>query len=120
LQTSETSYNLSNGILEPMASLTTDEIYAGSGDLWFQGGPVVVFGEGYYRRIRPLAGGSYSSAGAWGQVAVGLCRNVVAAGLRGGWIDPDLAIAHNDAFEIEGQVAYYIDAPNLVLKTRYA
>ena len=51
---------------------------------------------------------------------MGLYRNVVAAGLRGGWIDPDLAIAHNDAFEIEGQVAYYIDAPNLVLKTRYA
>ncbi len=119
LQTGERSYNLSNGLLEPAVTLNTEEVIAGSGDLWIQGGPFVVFGEGYYRNIKPVGGDEYSSVGAWGQVAVALYRNLVAGGVRGGWLDPADGVDDNEAFELEGQVVYYVNGPDLALKLRY-
>ncbi len=119
LQTSEHSYNLSNGVLEPAAAVSTDEIYVVAGDIWVQGGPVVVFGEGYYRHIDPVLGSSYSSVGGWGQVAVGVYEDVIGAGVRAGYINPDTDLEDDEAFELEGQVAYFIEPPELVLKARY-
>jgi hypothetical protein len=112
LQTNDHSYNLSNGVLEPNSAVDTDEIHAVSGDVWVQGGPVVVFGEGYYRHVDPITGASYSSVGAWGQVAVGVYRDLVGAGVRGGYIDPDTDLDDDHAFELEVQVAYFIAPPS--------
>src|SRR5690606_41980656 len=39
LQTSDRSYNLSNGVLEPESNVNTDEIAAGASDIWVQYGP---------------------------------------------------------------------------------
>lgn len=119
LQTSERTYNLSNGLLEPMIALDTEEVMAGSADLWIQGGPFILFGEGYYRKLEPVGGGESSSLGTWGQLAIALYRDLLAGGVRLGWLDPDNDIDDNEALEFEGQLVYYINGPDLALKLRY-
>jgi hypothetical protein len=121
LQTSNESYNPSYSVLTPNAALATSKLGTLGGDLWFQSGPVIVFGEFYWRRQRTIGTDDwYGALGAWGQVIVNVYRNVLGAGVRFDWIEPNTELTHDNAFELEGQLAWMIHPPELALKLRYA
>jgi len=121
LQTVNESYNPSYGVLSPNAALETSRLGMLGGDLWFQSGPVIVFGEFYWRRQRLVDGGDwYGAMGAWGQAIVNVYRNILGAGVRVSWIEPNTELSHDNSYELEGQVAWLIRPPQLALKLRYA
>lgn len=99
---------------------------AGAADLLLQGGRVVFFGEGYLRRINPGADSSgadvpaYTSWGAWAQLGVLVYGRVIDGALRFNYLDPSTTLARARFISGEGEVSYYIDAPRLALRARYA
>jgi hypothetical protein len=121
LQTDLSNYNPANNVLTPSPLLVTEKTGSASGDLWFQYGPLIAFGEFYWRSLKAAGGGNaYSSYGSWGQVILNVYENVLGLGARMNWIDPDTDLGHDRALEAEGQLAWFIHAPELVLKARYA
>ncbi len=121
LHTVVENFNPTNSILTPIPSLVTQVMTMAGGDLWLQGGPVIVFGELYWRRLGPAEGAARSSSlGAWGEVVLNAYRNIIGVGARVSWIDPNLDLSDDQVVELEAQVAWFIHAPNIVLKGRYA
>jgi hypothetical protein len=100
--------------------MTTRQQAAGA-DVFFQSSRLHVFAEGYLRRTSPEDGGpSYVSLGAWGQVGVLLVPRHLDVAVSGSWADPSTSLSGDRLLGGEGQVAYYISAPTLILKLRYA
>jgi hypothetical protein len=99
---------------------------AGGADILVEGGPVIFFGEGYLRRTDPgpEASGAkappYTSWGAWAQVGVLLYRKLIDAALRFEYLDPSITLTHDRFIVGAGEVSYYIDAPLLMVRARYA
>lgn len=121
LQTTVENYNPSNSVLTPITPLVTNELGLVGGDLWFQAGRAIVFSEFYWRRSRPLGTSDwYNAYGAWGQAVVDLYRQKLGAGVRCNWLNPNAEISSAQVYEVEGQLAWFIHAPQLVLKLRYA
>lgn len=116
------SYNFSNNVLSPVQTEQTEKTGTLGADIWFQKGPIITFGEYYWRRLAPLDsnGGAFNSTGAWGQVIWNIYNNRFGLGSRLGWIDPNRTIADDQSWEIEGQTAWFIHSTDLVLKLRYA
>lgn len=122
LQTAQENFNISNNLLTPAHSLSTERMGTAAADLWFQASRLIAFGEFYYRRVDPLGGGTstYDSYGAWGQAVFNLYKNQLGIGARCGWLDPSTELKNDASYEVEGQLAYFIHPPELVLKLRYA
>jgi hypothetical protein len=99
---------------------------AGGADVLVQGGRFVVYGEGYVRRTDPGADASgadappYTSWGVWAQLGVLLYDQLVDAALRFDYLVPSITLPHDRLVAGEGEVSWYIDAPRLVLRARYA
>jgi hypothetical protein len=98
---------------------TTNKERAGGADFLFQSSRVVFFTEGYLRRTYPSGSASYLSLGLWGQLGVLLVPRRLDAAVRISWTDPSTTLADDLFFSAEGQIAYYISAPTLILKIRY-
>lgn len=121
LHTIVENFNPTNSILTPTPPVATQIMTMAGGDLWIQGGPVIVFGELYWRRLGPADGVARSSSlGAWGEVVVNAFRNILGVGVRVNWMNPILDLANDQLIELEAQVAWFIHPPNIVLKGRYA
>jgi hypothetical protein len=77
--------------------------------------------EGYARRTTPSDGSAnYTSVGAWAQVSVLVFRRLLDVAVLGAWTDPSTSLSNDRFLAGEGQVAYYVKAPALILKLRYA
>jgi hypothetical protein len=114
-------YNSSYSVLTPARSPPGTETGVAGADLWFQYGRVIAFGELYWRTQNPTGtSGAIHAYGAWSQVVVNAYANIVGVGARVSWIDPDVDLANDQALEAEAQLAWFIHAPELVLKLRYA
>jgi hypothetical protein len=89
-------------------------------DLFLQGGRFMAFAEGYLQHTEPGDGSArYDARGVWGEAGVLLIPRWVDFALRGNWIDPNSSLSNVRTLIGEAQVAYYIQAPVLVLKLRY-
>ncbi|HVK61599.1 MAG TPA: hypothetical protein VM432_08620, partial [Bdellovibrionales bacterium] len=121
IQTTEESYNLSNSVLTPVQTSETEETTTAGADVWFQQGRLIAFGEYYWRRLEPESTGpAFNSSGAWGQVIVNAYKDILGVGARANWIDPNSDLSNDEASILEGQIAWFIKAPEQVLKLRYA
>ncbi len=121
LQTDVENYNPTNSVLDPLPIVISRKMTTGGADVWFQSGPVIAFVEYFYRHIEDegvLPG--YNSQGVWGQVMVDVYENMFGVGGRFNWINPNMDVSSDRVLEGEAQVAWFIDAPELVLKLRYA
>jgi hypothetical protein len=120
LQTTRENYNPTiNAVTEP-PSAVRHRTYTAGGDLWVQGGPIIVFGEGYWSTQRADGESSYSSSyGAWGQVVGNVYKNVIGVGARVNWIQPNFGVGSDRLLSAEGEVAWFIHPPELVAKARY-
>ncbi len=104
LQTVDQSYNEANNVLTPNAALSTSKLGTLGGDVWFQSGPAIAFGEFYWRQQRLIGTDDwYGALGAWGQIIGNVYRNVIGAGVRFNWIDPNTELSNDNSFEVEGQ-----------------
>lgn len=110
-----------NSPLDPTQTPLSQTMSTFGGDLWFQWGRFILNGE-YYWRYRTstdqLSG--YTSQGAWGQLVANVYANKIGAGTRFNWINPNSLLAHDNVIELEGQLVWWIQAPGLSLKLRYA
>jgi hypothetical protein len=103
------------------ASGMTTEEETGGADIFLQASRVVFLTEGYVRRTDPLDGSaSYTSVGAWAQLGVLLVRQRLDAAVQGDWANPSTSLTDDRFLAGEGQVTYYVKAPMLILKLRYA
>jgi hypothetical protein len=120
-QTGIENFNPVNNLLTPMQTDEIQHTTTAGADIWFQGGPVIVLGEVYWRSTRPENISNYYSAwGVWGEAIVDLYRNLFGAGVRANVINPNTELGNDGAFELEEQVAWFIHPPELVLKARHA
>lgn len=102
------------------SGMSTRQRAAGA-DVFFQSSRLHVFTEGYLRRTYPPSGApSYLSLGIWGQVGVLLLPRHLDVAVSGSWADPSTSLSGDRLLGGEGQFAYYISAPTLILKLRYA
>jgi hypothetical protein len=107
--------------LEAVSSGQTNRSHELAADFLLQSRCVMGLVEGYLRRIEPAGGGpSYTSAGGFAQVGVLVYRRDVDAVMRGSFIDVNLEAKHDDALALEVGANWYVSAPSVVLKTRYA
>lgn len=89
-------------------------------DALLEVGRVVAFAEGYYMHTNPGDGSAdYTSFGAWGQVGVLLLPRFLDVAARFNWINPSTSLSNDRLLAAEAQMAWYVDAPNLILKLRY-
>ncbi len=121
LLTTADNVNDSNSILQPETIDLARSMTTFGADLWLQGGPVIVFGEGYRRHVEETGDfGSYSSQGVWAQAVVDVYEHMFGVGARFNWLDPNTDLDDDRVIELEGMGAWFIHAPELVLKLRYA
>jgi hypothetical protein len=91
---------------------------SGGGDVFLQAPTFAIFGEAFYGRTRPN-GPAYRSWGAWAQASYLLVPHALDVAVRVQYLDPSTTLS-DDTFEsVEGQLAWYIHAPHLVLRLRY-
>jgi hypothetical protein len=101
------------------SNVTTMNNLAGA-DFFLQSPHVMGLVEGYIRRTDPHGtGADYTSAGAFAQVGVLVYKRDLDVAVRGSFLDPNLDQDKDSAFAIEANTSWYIDAPWVVLKTRY-
>jgi len=120
VQTAEENFNPSTFQFVASPTGKTSKTSTASADMLVQGPSFVAFIEGYYRRLDPNgADPAYTSLGVWGHAAYLLVPHTLDVGVRVSWIDASVDLADDELFGIEGQFAYYIHAPYLVLKLRF-
>ncbi len=121
LLTTADNLNDSNSILQPETIDLARPMTTFGADLWLQGGPAIVFGEVYRRHVEETNGfGSYSSQGFWAQAMVDVYEHMFGVGARFNWLDPNTDLDDDRVVELEAMGAWFIHAPELVLKLRYA
>jgi hypothetical protein len=92
---------------------------SGGVDAFLQAPTFAIFGEAFYGRTHPNNGPAYRSWGVWAQASYLLVAHTLDIGVRGQYLDPSTSLA-DDTFEsVEGQLAWYIDAPRLAVRLRY-
>ena len=93
----------------------------GGADFFLQSSRVMFLTEGYVRRTAPPGGApSYTSIGAWGQVSVLLVPKWLDVAAQAGWTNPSTTLTNDRFLGGQGQLTYYVKAPSLILKLRYA
>lgn len=121
LQRTKENTDPTNSPLDAQQTLLLQTMTTGGADLWLQWGRFIVFGE-YYRRYVGSRTGfpGHTAQGAWGQIIANAYANIIGVGARVNWLDPTSEFSNDEVIEAEGQVAWFIHAPELVLKLRYA
>jgi hypothetical protein len=121
VQSATENFDPNSFLLTPMASGMTTKQTAGGADVFLQSSRVMFLSEGYVRRTNPLDGSAkYTSVGAWAQLSVLLVPRWLDAAVQGGWTNPSTSLSNDRFLAGEGQVTYYVKAPTLILKVRYA
>jgi hypothetical protein len=121
VQEAQENFNPDNGQLQTTPIESRHKLYAGGADAWFQSGPVIVSAEAYLTRNNLLNGTpDFTAAGAWGYVIVNLWKNKLAGGVEFDWVDPNTDVSSDSLTVAQAELAWFIHAPDLVLKLRYA
>jgi hypothetical protein len=121
LQSSAENFDPDPFLLTPMPPRMSMMHQAGGADVFFQSRRVMFLSEAYARRTEPPGGAPhYTSVGAWGQASVLLVRRWVDFAVQGAWANPSTSLSKDRFLSGEGQVTYYVKAPTLILKLRYA
>lgn len=121
LQTAVENYNPGINAVTEAPTAVTHRTYTVGGDIWLQDGPVILYGEGYWRTQKADGESSYSSSwGAWGQLVGNVYKNVIGAGARVNWIVPNFGVGADRFLSAEGQLIWFIHPPELMAKARYA
>jgi hypothetical protein len=121
IQNGTQNFDPSSFLFTTTASGTTVEHKTAGADIFLQASRVVFLTEGYLRRTDPLDGTpSYTSVGAWAQLGVLIIRRTLDAAVQGDWTNPSTSLSDDRFLAGEGQVTYYVKAPTLILKLRYA
>lgn len=121
LQLTRENTDATNSPLDPQLTLLLQTMTVGGADLWLQWWRFIVYGEYFVRHVESttqLPG--YTAHGAWGQIVANVYKNLFGAGARFNWLEPNTSVGHDNVFEVEGQLAWFIKSPELVLKLRYA
>jgi hypothetical protein len=101
-----------------MPSGSTQKGGALGADVLLQARHFAAIAEGYWRRAGP-EGSAFTSVGFWGQLGVLVVPHTFDLGVRISWANPSTTLADDRLIAGEVQLAYYVHAPNLVLKLRY-
>lgn len=110
-----------NSPLDTQQSFLLQTMSTIGADLWLQYDRLIVTGEYYRRYVDATATVPRTTAqGAWGQILANVYDRRIGVGARVNWIDPSSNLSNDDLIGAEGQVAWFIHAPELVLKLRYA
>lgn len=121
IQSATQNFDPNSFLFTTTASGMTTKQETGGADIFLQSSRVVFLTEGYVRRTDPLDGSaSYTSVGAWAQLGVLIIRQRLDAAVQGDWADPSTSLSNDRFLAGEGQVTYYVKAPMLILKLRYA
>jgi hypothetical protein len=121
IQSATQNFDPNSFLFTSTASGMTTEEKTGGADIFLQSSRVVFVAEGYARRTNPLDGSaSYTSVGAWAQLGFLIIRKTLDVAAQGDWADPSTTLADDRFLAGEGQVTYYVKAPMLILKLRYA
>jgi hypothetical protein len=90
-------------------------------DLLVQWGRFVLFGEFYWRHVRPrgVPTAPFDQLGAWFQTHVAVFRRLLDVGVRFDWINPSTRLANDLFFSGEAQLAWFIVGTTLALRLRY-
>ena len=104
---------------EVKASGMTTKRGAGGVDFGIQSAHVMFFAEGYGRHTTPPTGPSYTSLGAWGQAGLLLLPRRLDAAARLSWANPSIDLSSDRLLMGEVQVAWYAQAPTMIVKLRY-
>ena len=121
IQTATQNFDPNSFVFTSMASGTTTKEQTAGADIFVQSRRVVFLTEGYVSRTNPLDGTpSYTSVGAWAQLGVLIFRRKLDAAVQGDWADPSTRLSTDRFLAGEGQVTYYVKAPTLIVKLRYA
>jgi hypothetical protein len=120
VQSAEENFNPSTFQFVATPTGKTSKTGTASADFLVQGPTFVLFAEGYYRHLDPDgADPSYKSIGVWGQAAYLLVPHSLDFGVRVNWLNASVDLDETQMFSVEGQFAYYISAPYVVLKLRF-
>jgi len=119
VQSASENFDPNSFLYTPTATGMTTRQRAGGADFFLQSSHVMFTTEGYIRRTYPDGSPSYLSLGLWGQVSVLLLRRLDAA-VQVDWANPSTTLSNDRLLGAEGQIAYYVSAPTLILKLRYA
>jgi hypothetical protein len=124
IQSATQNFDPNSFLFTSTASGMTNKEETGGADFFLQSNRVVLLTEGYVRRTDPLDGSAiYTSVGAWAQLGVLIVRrklDALDAAVRGDWADPSTQLSNDRFLAGEGQLTYYVHAPMLILKLRYA
>jgi len=121
VQSATENFNPNSFQLTTTASGMTTKQETGGADIFLQSSRVVFLTEGYLRRTDPLDGSArYTSVGAWAQLGVLIVRRTLDVAVQGDWANPSTSLSDDRFLATEGQVTYYLEAPTLILKLRYA
>ncbi|MCE9672445.1 OprO/OprP family phosphate-selective porin [Myxococcus stipitatus] len=92
----------------------------GGVDLFIQARRFSFFGEAYLSRQDPRNGApNFTSFGAWVQADYVFYKKVLDAGVRLSFLDPSFDLDDDQLYIIEGQLAWFVNAPHLAFKLRY-
>jgi hypothetical protein len=121
LQSATENFDPNTFLLKPTATGMTTMHKTGGADFFLQSSRVMFLTEGYVRRTAPPGGApSYTSIGAWGQVSVLLVPKWLDVAAQAGWTNPSTSLSNDRLLGGQGQLTYYVKAPTLILKLRYA
>jgi hypothetical protein len=114
-------FNPSNGFFERKETPERFQT-AAAGDFQLQWDRFGFFGEVYGRRIESKTTPTppFWQAGAWAQANVTFYKKVLDLAVRVNWIDPSLQLTNDQFFATEVQLAWFIKAPYVILRLRYA
>lgn len=116
VQAAVENFDASSFEFVPVHSGMTSRRTAAGGDVFVQAPTFAVFGEAFYGRT-DVDGTAARSWGAWAQASYLLIAGTLDIAIRAQYLDPDL---HDTTFaSTEGQLAWYVDAPHVLVKLRY-
>ena len=120
VQTAEENFNTSTFVFVDTPTGEINKNGTLGADFFIQHSNFAVLVEGYYRDLDPGAAGdpSYQSVGAWGQVGVLLVPRRLDIAARFNWLDASTDLYDDTMVSAELQFAYYVHAPNVVVKLR--
>jgi hypothetical protein len=121
IQTGTQNFDPNSFLFTTAASGMTTKQETGGADIFLQSSRLVFLTEGYVRRTNPLDGSArFTSVGAWAQLSVLILRKTLDAAVQVDWADPSTRLSDDRFLAGEAQVTYYVKAPTLILKLRYA
>jgi hypothetical protein len=120
LQETRENTDPTNSPLDPTITVLLQSMTTGGLDLWLQWRRFIFFGEYFVRYVKstPELPG-HTAHGAWGQLLANAYANIIGVGGRFGWINPNTELKNDQVVEMEGQVSWFVKAPEIVLKLRY-